>query len=291
VFGDTAGTDTVGDDGVPDGDGVGGLTTLLVTGTTKLNSTTVTSTGSQTYDDVVTLGANVNLTATTVSFLEGVTGGSHALTVTGNAVFGDTAGTDTVGDDGAPDGDGVGGLTTLLVTGTTNLNGTTVSSTGTQTYDDVVTLGANVTFPATTVSFLEGVTGASDALTFTGNAVFGDTAGTDTVGDDGAPDGDGVGGLTTLLVTGTTSLNSTTVSSTGTQTYDDVVTLGANVTFPATTVSFLEGVTGGGHALTVTGNAVFGDTAGTDTVGDDGVPDGDGVGGLTTLLVTGTTSL
>src|SRR4029077_6843277 len=126
-------TDTTGDDGAPDGDGVGGLSTLLVTGTTLFNSTTVNSTGTQTYDDVVTLGANVNFTATTVSFLEGITGGGgHSLTVTGNAVFGDTAGTDTTGDDGAPDGDGVGGLSTLLVTGTTLSNSSNVSSTGTQ---------------------------------------------------------------------------------------------------------------------------------------------------------------
>src|SRR4029077_13051106 len=109
----------------------------------------------------------------------------------------------------------------------------------------------------TTVSFLEGITGGALSLTVTGNAVLGDTAATDTVGDDGPPDGDGVGGLTTLLVTGTTTVNSTTVSSTGTQTYDDVVTLGANVNFTGSTVSFLGGVTGGGHTLTVTGNVVL----------------------------------
>src|SRR5207247_1717393 len=118
----------------------------------------VTTTNAQTYNDVVALGADVNLTGSTVNFLEGITGAAHALTVTGNAVFGDTALTDTAVDDAVPDGDGVGGLTTVLVTGTTLVNSATVTSTGTQTYDDVVTLGADVNLTGSTVNFLEGIT-------------------------------------------------------------------------------------------------------------------------------------
>ena len=42
-----------------------GLAALSVSGTTLINTDTVTSTGAQTYGDAVTLGTNITLTAST----------------------------------------------------------------------------------------------------------------------------------------------------------------------------------------------------------------------------------
>src|SRR5205085_1058028 len=159
-----------------------------------------------TYDGAVTLGADTNLTGAAGKTVEKGAGGSHALTVTGNAVFGDAT-TDTLT-----------GLTTLHVTGSTAINTDTITSSGTQTYDGAVTLGADTNLTGATVTTLDTVAGASHALTVTGNAVFGNSA------------ADTVTGLTTLHVTGSTSINTSTITSSGTQTYDGAVTLGADTT-------------------------------------------------------------
>jgi hypothetical protein len=88
-------------------------------------NTNVITTGSQTYGDAVTLTADANFTGSTVNFLEGGSGGGHHLEVTGNAVFGDTAATDTAGDDGPGEADAITGLMDLHVTGTTTFNTST----------------------------------------------------------------------------------------------------------------------------------------------------------------------
>jgi hypothetical protein len=80
-------------------------------GTTHINTTGVTTTGTQTYNDAVTLGADTTLTGTTISF--GSTVGntaSHILAITGNAVFSGTVGAGPA-------------LTSLTVSGTTAING------------------------------------------------------------------------------------------------------------------------------------------------------------------------
>src|SRR5262245_13314234 len=104
---------------------------------TVVFNTSVTTTGAQTYsDDAAIIGANTTLTSTgsgNVS-LVGTVNGAFSLTV-------NTAGTGTFG--GA-----LGGTTALTsVTtdagGSTALNGGSVTTTGAQSYNDVVTLGAN----------------------------------------------------------------------------------------------------------------------------------------------------
>src|SRR5207244_7612342 len=111
VFGDAA------------ADTVTGLSSLVVTGTTTINARTVTSSGNQTYDGAVTLGTDVTLIGATITTLDTVAGSGYALTVSGNAVFGDAA------------ADTVTGLSSLVVTGTTTINTSTVTSSGNQTYD------------------------------------------------------------------------------------------------------------------------------------------------------------
>ena len=228
--------------------------TLLVTGATTVNAATVTTAGAtQTYNGDVTLGSGVNFTGTTVQFDEDIIGGENTLTITGDAVFGDAA------DDAIASG-------TLLVTGASTVNAATVTTAGaTQTYNGDVTLGSGVNFTGSTVNFDEDVAGAN-TLTVTGDAVFGNAA-------------DDAVNTSTILVTGATTVNGATVTSTGTtQTYNGDVTLATGVNFTGTTVSFDEDILGGANILTITGDAVLGDAA------DDAVTSG-------TLLVTGASTV
>jgi len=198
------------------GASIGGSTALTsvttdAPGTTALDGGAVTTSGAQTYNNPVTLGANTILTSTgsgNIGFANTLNGGS-TLTV-------NTGGTTSFG--GA-----VGGATSLtsLITdapGSTAVNGSSISTSGSQVYNDAVTLGANVTLTGTTVTFLGTVDGTAHGLTITGNAVFGDAA------------GDTVSGLTTLTISGTSAINTGTVSGSGHQTYTGPVTLGTNVT-------------------------------------------------------------
>ncbi len=112
-----------------------------MTGTSQINTSNVTSSGTQTFDGTVTLGTDTNLTGSTVSFNSPVVGANHSLTVTGNAVFGDAA------------ADTVTGLTTLNVTGTSQINTSNITSTGTQTYAGTVTLGTDTNLTGSIVTF------------------------------------------------------------------------------------------------------------------------------------------
>ncbi len=112
-----------------------------MTGTSQINTSNVTSSGTQTFDGTVTLGTDTNLTGSTVTFNSPVVGAAHGLTITGNAVFGDNA------------ADTVTGLTTLNVTGTSQINTSNVTSSGTQTFDGTVTLGTDTNLTGSTVTF------------------------------------------------------------------------------------------------------------------------------------------
>ncbi len=170
----------------------------------NLNGGSVTTTNSQTYGGNTTLSVDTSLAASTATFTGTISGVSHSLSVTGNAVFGDAA------------ADTVTGLTTLSVTGTTAINTDTVSSSGTQTYGGAVTLGTGSTLTASTATFNGTVSGGgTSSLSVSGNAVFGDAA------------GDTVTGLTSLSVSGLTTVNTNTITTSGTQTYTGAVTIGA----------------------------------------------------------------
>ncbi|MDA8801497.1 autotransporter-associated beta strand repeat-containing protein, partial [Candidatus Pelagibacter bacterium] len=111
-----------------------GLASLSVTGASTL-AADVTSTGTQSYDGTTTLSSgDRTLTASTVT-LNAVTGGSNALTVTGNLVL-----------DGA-----VSGVTNMSVSGTSNI-GADVTTTGTQSYTGTTTVSASSTLIGTEIS-------------------------------------------------------------------------------------------------------------------------------------------
>jgi hypothetical protein len=224
----------------------------------------VTTTGAQGYGDAVGVSASaVTLTSTgggNVSFagtVDGLSSGSNALTV-------NTAGVTSFG--GA-----VG--TTLLGALVTDAPGTTtvaanVSTLGSQTYGDPVTVsGPAVTF-ATTTGGNVAFNGTLDAAAAATTAVAVNTgSGTTTFGGT-------VGGTTPLLslttdtgtgatIVGTTGAGTIAIRTTGNQLYNDAVRLNAaDVTFAATqngNVTFettLNGTTSGATAAHVTTGGV-----------------------------------
>src|SRR5205823_2286933 len=113
-------------------------------GSTAINGGAVTTDVDQNYNNAVTLGANDVLTGRNITFALTVDG-AQALTVntnSGNTTFG-----------------GAVGFTTPLSSVTTNadgatrINGGSVSTSGDQTYNDIVTLGADTTISAGNVLF------------------------------------------------------------------------------------------------------------------------------------------
>jgi mucin-19 len=222
-------------------DALTGLSSLSISGTTALNVNAVSTSGTQTYGGALSLSDNTTLTGSTVTTQGTVAGGSKALTITGNAVLGNS--TD----------DTVSGLTTLAVSGSTALTTGAITSSGAQTYTGAVTLGTDTTLTGSTITTQDVVVGAGKSLSITGNAVLGNGA------------ADTVTGLSSLAISGTTTLGSNAVTSTGTQTYAGAVTLAMDTTLTGSTITTQAAVAANNKSLTITGNAVLG-TGAADTV-------------------------
>ena len=205
---------------------ISGVTNLSVSGTTSLGAG-VATTGTQAYTGLVTLAANATLAGTTPTFTTGVAGAGYdlALDFSGTTVI---TGADYTGIRNLATGNGGG----------TTLSGA-ITTSGTQIYGDAVTLADDTTLAGTTPTFTAGVAGGSRNLTL-------NFSGTTTI----------VGALFTGLAALTTdAAGSTTLSgtltTTGSQTFNDDVSLAANTTLDAGTGSIvLAGVVSGAYALT-----------------------------------------
>ncbi len=225
------------------------LTQLTVTGTSTFNGSDVTTSSTQTYNCAVTLGANANLSGSTVSFgstINDATAGVDNLTINGNVTFGGPVGS-------------AGALHLLTVNGTTGLNTGSVTTTGQQAYSGAVTVGPAINFTGSTIAFgsaLDDANAGSSAVTITGNATFAGPVGS-------------IGALPSLTVTGSTTLSAGSVTTTGAQTYGGTLDFRANPTTliagtaPAwSTVTFgsalHDGASTGTANLLISGNAVFG---------------------------------
>ena len=222
IFGGAVGNDAL--DELSDDEGLGEVTTNAA-GTTQINGGSVTTTGNQTYNDPVTLGAaTTELNGSGVEFVSTLNGAS-ALTVNttggGSTIFGGTVGNSTA-------------LTSLVTNadGDTKINGGLVTTTGNQTYNDPVTLGAYTTLNATNVTFdqtLDSDSGNNRVLYVLASGV------TKFNGAVGATDPlywlwtDGFG---------STQINGGSVTTTSLQIYDDPVTLGADTTLNGQHVEF-----------------------------------------------------
>ncbi len=124
--------------------GVAALTSVTTdaAGTVAINGAAVTTTGTQTYNEDATLGADTVLTGTTVTFngnLNAAAAGVQSLTITGAAVLGNAVG-DVVG---------ATALEFLTVTGVSTITSGAVTTVGNQTYTGTITLGATTTLTGT----------------------------------------------------------------------------------------------------------------------------------------------
>lgn len=182
-------------------DAVGGntaLAALTVTGPTGIYTSTINTTGAQSYQGDVTFDQDLNLATTggNVNF-GGTVDGAHALTIAaqgGNVAFGGAVGGNTA-------------LTSLTVdnTGAIALNGGSVRTTDTQDYNGHVTLGADTVLTGDEVHLNNGADGAH-ALAIVGRGII-----TGAVGAQQA--------LASLAVTGGTILYQGSIATTGDQTY------------------------------------------------------------------------
>jgi hypothetical protein len=187
-------------------------------GTVAINGGTITTTNNQTYNDAVTLGANASLTSTggVITFnntVNGLTDGGQTLTVNGanGVVFGNDT-TDIVG--------GGNRLAALTVTGATTLNGSAITTTGSQAYNSNVTLGTDVALTSSGggVTFDGTLNGANNlAVSAATGTVFNNTVGNTT-------------DLASLTVVGPTTVNTSQIETTGNQTYGGAVTVNTAAT-------------------------------------------------------------
>ncbi|MDP3907076.1 filamentous hemagglutinin N-terminal domain-containing protein, partial [Novosphingobium sp.] len=214
------------------------LTSVSVAGSTIMDGGSVKTTGLQSYDGSVVLGADTTLTSTgggAINFgstVDSDAGQTRALTTASTGV------TTFAGRVGATDKLStltVNGLTTLNVAGT--LGAPSIQTTGAQTYTGAVSLGADTVLSGTTATFGSTVDGAQ-LLAVAGNAVFKGAVGASTA-------------LSGLAVTGATEFDGGSVTTTGAQTYTGAVTLkqdaalsGSGVAFGNTVQSDVDGTAG-----------------------------------------------
>ncbi|NEX92897.1 YDG domain-containing protein [Caulobacter sp. 17J65-9] len=253
----TAGTTTIGFVGY--NDYVASVTTDAP-GTTVLNGTTFDVTGSATFNDAVTLGTPVRMSAGSAVTFNSTLDGTGWLMVegTGTTTFNGAVGATTALS-----------MLTTDASGTTVINGGSVRTSGNQTYGNSVILGADTVLTSTSngAISLAAVNGARSLTVNTGGATSFNGA---------------IGGATALTslftdALGTTALNGGSIVTTGAQTYNDAVTLGANTTVASTGSGAitLGGTVDGARSLTV-------NTAGTTTF--------NGAIGATTVLTSLTTN-
>lgn len=185
------------------------LTSLTVasSGATALNGGSVNTTGAQSYDGSVTLGANSTLTGDNVQFdgtLDGTQSGVQTL---------------TVNDSGTTTFDGVVGgnnpLASLYVNApdAVTINTSSITTTGSQTYIGATTLASNTTLTGQGITFDGTVDGAHALIA---------NAGSGTLSFEGA-----IGAVTPLtqLTASANTIDVGTVTTTGSQSYDALVTL------------------------------------------------------------------
>ena len=217
--------------------GTAPLTTLTTgTGLTTINTSSIKTSGSQTYNGKLELGANAKIqtvNAASVTFEETVNSASagtneFSLTIEGAAKpeFKKDVGLGTKG---------LAALTTDTNTEAV-INTSNIKTSGTQTYKGKVTLSKNTTLtaPASNIKF-DGTVDGPQSLTIAGNAAveFNNPVGSAT----------SLAALTTG--TGLTTINTSSIKTSGSQTYNGKLELGANAkiqTVNAASVTFEETV-------------------------------------------------
>ncbi len=193
--------------------GTARLASLTVTGTSAINGGSVTTTGLQDYKDAATIGAATTLDSSagngTITFEKTLDGG---FDLTATAGTGLTTFTGAVGS--------IAKLASLTVTGTSAINGGSVSTTGLQDYKGAATLGAATLIDSSAnngaITFEKTLDGGFDLTAMAGTGL---TTFTGAVG--------GTAMLASLAVTGASAINGGAVTTTGLQYYKGAATIGA----------------------------------------------------------------
>jgi hypothetical protein len=247
-------------------------TSNTIAGATTFNNTGTTTIGDA-VGDTTNFTGGVSVTGAGGAILGGtITASNSAFSVTGNTTLGAATTVSTGGGDVTFTGlvDGAQSLTvnsagttlfsaavgsgtplTSLTTdagGTTAINGGSIITSGAQTYNDAVTLGAATTLTGVGVSFASTLNGAQTlSIIDSGTTTFGGAVGGGTA-------------LTSLTTDagGTTAINGGSVKTSGAQIYNDAVSAG---TVTLTT-------TGGGNITAVNAGNDFGNLSlsGTDAM-------------------------
>lgn len=151
------------------------------------------------------------------------------------------------------------GLTTLLgsvrVVGVTAMNGGFIGTTGQQQYIGASLLGSSMILQGQVIQ-LGGTVDAVDpgvqSLSIAGTAIFEGAVGN-------------TGALHNLKVAGKTSIDTSSIITTGEQRYQDVVSIRQNTTLTSGTVIFdkaVDGLTAGDQSLSIIGDVTFSDRVG-----------------------------
>ena len=231
-----------GDIGATDGQE---LASLSLTGTTNINCASITTTGDQTYSGAVNLkdGGATTITGADITFGNTVNG-KNTLTVTSS---GDGKSLTFNGNVGATTGKE---LASLEVTGTTNINCASITTTGDQTYEGAVNLkddgttalsGADITFGNTV--------NGKNALTITSN---GDGKSLTFKGNVGATTGKELISLTVNGNSKTGDTSAISIITTGNQTYNGTVTLNNSTEYTASQIIVTGDISGASKDLTLT---------------------------------------
>ena len=225
------------------GGNVSGVTTLDVGGTAAINASSIATTGRQDYVGATTLGVDAVLSGTNITFgstVNGTSAGLQSLNITGNALFSGTVGAGT-------------SLEFLTVSGTADIDGGNITTTGIQTYTGRVELGADTSLNGSTITFgstLNGASAGQQSLAITGDVVFNNVVG-------------GSSSLEFLTVSGQTALDGGDVTTAGIQTFTGATTLGADTVLTGTNVSFGSTLNGGQNlTINASGQTSFGSTVG-----------------------------
>ena len=248
-----------------------------VNGSIECNGNVILSSTDTTPTVTITSGTGI------ITFDGSVTGSGQALTLTSTSptvpavLFKSTAGTNTESlgalgspGSGAVEFDGTIYASAITVTGATTIETSSVTTTGAQTYTGAVTFETDTTLTAygsaaaQLVTFSGTVTGNTHALTFgtvstapTNVSFAGTVSGVTVLGVSGnAVFGGAVSSTGTISVSGTTDINTSSVTTTGTQLYSGDVTLGATADHELTGggITFsgsVNGTTDGSQNLTI----------------------------------------
>lgn len=223
VFNGIVGGDALGAQSDPDG-----LEFLTINGPTLINTSNITTVGNQTYNGTVELQTGTTLTTGgLVDFLSTVdsqAGENNPLTINGNLRTAAALGATTA-------------LGSLTANGTASLGGN-VTTTGDQNYVGAVTLTSDVVMTSTAagiILFLSTLDGTNDG----GESLTLNTAGPSIIGFNG----DATGSIVRLASITTDAPGIFTgiggdVTTTGTQTYNDVVQTGNSPTLTGSTITF-----------------------------------------------------